>query len=103
VRDLADYHRRGRRDVGAEVSIEEHAPRLEAEVRTLVRKLDLEEQQIRLERALDDLNPEHREVILLRKYEDLSFEEIGQRLGRSPDACRMLLARAMTALTRAME
>ncbi len=25
-------------------------------------------------------------MILLRKYEDLSFEEIGQRLGRSADA-----------------
>jgi RNA polymerase sigma-70 factor (ECF subfamily) len=103
VRDLADYHRRGRRDVGAEVPIEEEAARLEAEVRTLVRRLDLEEQQLRLERAIDDLKPEHREVILLRKYEDLTFEEIGRRLGRSPDACRMLLARAMTALTRAME
>jgi DNA-directed RNA polymerase specialized sigma24 family protein len=38
-------------------------------------------------------------VILLRKFEELSFAEIGERLGKSPDACRMLLARAMTALT----
>ena len=36
---------------------------------------------------------------MLRKLEELSFAEIGERLGRSPDACRMLLARAMTALT----
>jgi RNA polymerase sigma-70 factor (ECF subfamily) len=103
VRDLADYHRRSRRDVGAEVPISDHAARLEADVATLVRRLELEEQQLRLERALDGLKPEHREVILLRKYEDLSFEEIGRRLGRSADACRMLLARAMAALTRAME
>jgi len=40
---------------------------------------------------------------MLRKFEELSFKEIGERLGKSPDACRMLLARAMTALTLAME
>jgi RNA polymerase sigma-70 factor (ECF subfamily) len=84
------------------VPLEEQAQRLEADVLNLIRKLELEEQQARLERALDALKPAHREVILLRKYEDLSFEEIGGRLGRSADACRMLLARAMAALTRAM-
>jgi RNA polymerase sigma-70 factor (ECF subfamily) len=103
MRDLTDYHRRSRRDLGAEVPIGDHAARIEADVATLVRRLELEEQQLRLERALDDLKPEHREVILLRKYEELSFEEIGRRLDRSADACRMLLARAMAALTRAME
>jgi DNA-directed RNA polymerase specialized sigma24 family protein len=38
-------------------------------------------------------------VILLRKYEELSFPDISRRLGKSEDACRMLFARAMTALT----
>jgi len=41
----------------------------------------------------------YREIILLRKFEELSFKEIGTRLDKSPDACRMLLARAMTAVT----
>ena len=45
------------------------------------------------------LSPPHREVILLRKFEELSFADIARRLGKSEDACRMLLARAMTALT----
>jgi DNA-directed RNA polymerase specialized sigma24 family protein len=35
----------------------------------------------------------------MRKFEELSFAEIGRRMGRSDDACRMLLVRAMTALT----
>ena len=39
---------------------------------------------------------------MLRKFEELSFREIGARMGRSEDACRMLLARALTALTLAM-
>ena len=38
-------------------------------------------------------------IILMRKFEELSFAEIGRRMGRSEDACRMLLARALTALT----
>jgi DNA-directed RNA polymerase specialized sigma24 family protein len=39
------------------------------------------------------LAPDHREIILLRKFEELPFAEIAQRLGRSEDACRMLRAR----------
>jgi len=33
----------------------------------------------------------------------MPYGEISRRLGKSPDACRMLLARAMTALTLALE
>ena len=53
--------------------------------------------------ALESLDEAHREVILLRKLQELSFREISERMGRSPDACRMLLARALTELTLRME
>jgi len=33
----------------------------------------------------------------------MSFPEIGQRLGKTPDACRMLFARAMAAVTLRMK
>ena len=59
----------------------------------------LSEARLRLERALAELSEDHREIILLRRYQELGFKDIGERLGKSPDACRMLLARAMTALT----
>ena len=52
-----------------------------------------------LEAAIDSLSDAHRQIILLRKFEELSFKDIGERLGKSEDACRMLFARAMTALT----
>ncbi len=45
------------------------------------------------------LAPQHCEVILLRKFEELSFAAIGERMGKSADGSRMLLARAMAALT----
>jgi len=99
IRDEADYQHRQRRDVSRTLPLDEAGDGATAEVRSEVSRLILKEEAMRLETALESLDPDHREVILLRKYEELSFEEIGGRLGRSPDACRMLLARAMTALT----
>jgi RNA polymerase sigma-70 factor (ECF subfamily) len=61
------------------------------------------EQLDRLERAIDALKPEYRQVILLSRIERLSQEEIGARLGKSKGAVAMLLSRALMALTAAYE
>jgi len=53
----------------------------------------------KLEKALDRLKPEYREIIMLKKIEGLSHAEIAQRLDKNAGAVRMLLARAMAALT----
>jgi RNA polymerase sigma-70 factor, ECF subfamily len=98
IRDCADFHHRQRRDAAREMTLEDSAP-LPALTRSALSRVILGEQAERLEEALESLSPAHREVILLRKFEELSFAEIGRRLGKSEDACRMLLARAMTALT----
>ncbi len=79
--------------------LDDAASALAANLRSQTSRLVLDEKMQRLERALESLDDGHREVILLRRFEELSFKEIGERLGKSPDACRMLLARAMTALT----
>jgi len=55
----------------------------------------------KLEKAIDTLKPEYKEVVVLTKIEGLSYSQIGDRLGKSPDAVRMLLSRAMAALTTA--
>ena len=103
IRDQADFQHRQRRDVAAGVSLDDtHAPQLVARVRSALSQVMLGEEAATLERALERLDPDHREVIVLRKLEELSFREIGARMGRSEDACRMLLARALTALTLAM-
>jgi RNA polymerase sigma-70 factor (ECF subfamily) len=98
IHDLADYHHRARRDAAREHPLDDAAP-LPALTRSALSRVILDEEAERLETALESLSPEHREVILLRKFEELSFAEIARRLGRSEDASRMLLARAMTALT----
>ena len=53
----------------------------------------------KLEKAIDELKPEYREVIVLTKIEGLSYKEIGKRLSKSPDAVRMLVPSAMAELT----
>ena len=98
IRDCADFHQRQRRDAAREVAIDDDVP-LPALTRSALSRVILDEQAQRLEDALESLTSAHREVILLRKFEELTFAEIGHRLGKSEDACRMLLARAMTALT----
>jgi len=57
----------------------------------------------KLERAIDELRPQYRKVIILRKIEGLSYKEIGDRLGKSIDAVGMLVSRAMVALMSAFE
>ena len=52
----------------------------------------------RLEKALDSLKPEYRQVLILTRIEGLPYGEIGQRLGKTPDAVRMLVSRATAAL-----
>jgi len=56
------------------------------------------EELSKLERAIDKLKPEYREVIILKKIEELSYKEISNRLGKSTDAVGMLISRAMIAL-----
>ena len=53
----------------------------------------------RLEKALDELKPEYKEVVVLKRIEGLSYAEIAERLGKSTEAVGMLLSRAITALT----
>ena len=65
----------------------------------LSRKEDL----ARLEKAIDALKPEYKEVIVLTKIEGLGYQEIGDRLGKSSEAIRKLVSRAMTALINAFE
>jgi RNA polymerase sigma-70 factor (ECF subfamily) len=53
----------------------------------------------KLEKAIDKLKPEYKEVIVLSKIEGLSYKEIADTLGKTSEAVRKLISRAMAALT----
>ena len=101
IRDRADFHGRQQRDVKREEDVADHGG-LRARTRSALSRLIAGEQSERLDAALAVLSDAHRQVILLRTFEELSFGEIGKILGKSEDASRMLFARAMTALTLAL-
>lgn len=98
LRDRARFHGRQRRDAGARASLDSQLAVAET-LSSRIAKLERQADVARLEAALAQLSADHREVILLRQYEELGFREIGERLGRSEEAARMLHARALAALT----
>ena len=56
----------------------------------------------RLERAIQKLPDDMREVLLLRRIEGLTSREVAERLGKSDAAVRQIAARAMARLTTSM-
>ena len=56
-----------------------------------------------LAKAMDELKPEYKEVIVLTKIEGLSYKEISHKLSKSDEAVRKLFTRAMAALTSVFE
>ena len=57
-----------------------------------------EERFDRLQRAIEDLEPDHRQVILLSRLEGLALKEVAQRMQRTPNAVSHLLIRALRKL-----
>jgi RNA polymerase sigma-70 factor (ECF subfamily) len=53
--------------------------------------------------ALERLPEDYRRVILLRIHEGLPFDEIGRRMGRSPNAAEKLFARSVRAVRQELE
>ena len=98
------HFRQQRRDVQLERdlinSIDESSRRLAGELQQ-TREASPSEQVARRERAvlvaaaLEELPENYREIIILRDFEGLTFEESGRRTGRSGPAARQLWARAV--------
>lgn len=99
IRDQAKFFGRGGRDFGRDVPLDVAVGEIHETLRTEVSRLHLLAQARMLETAIESLDESHKEVILLRRFEELSFPQIGEHLGKSPDACRMLYSRAMASLT----
>ncbi len=110
ARLLVDFARRFRRAaarrVGRERSLEDVLAGSSAALERLVvpnnaspsNSAERRELSVVLADALAELSADHRDVIVLRSIEELSWEELAQRMGRTPGAVRMLWARALKLL-----
>jgi RNA polymerase sigma-70 factor (ECF subfamily) len=107
IRDLADYHSAEKRDFKIEVS---STKKNEADRSLLSQlpanslykpniQLQLKEDVLELEAALDQLPEKQKEIIIMRQYEGITFKDIGLEMKCSEDAARMQFARAMDKLT----
>jgi RNA polymerase sigma-70 factor, ECF subfamily len=61
------------------------------------------ERAVLLADAIESLQADYREVVILRNLEGLKFSEVATRMGRSSGAVRMLWARAIERLSEVLE
>ena len=106
VRSLTDFQKgfqRQRRNVTRERSLESIVDRSSAMLRNMVpapgpspsQEAQRREAAALVADALAELEPEDRDVVILRNLHELDWNAVGEKTGRSPDAARMLWARAM--------
>lgn len=95
------------REVSLEASLVQTSLRLErvlaADHASPSAPLLARERSLELARVLDELPDDYRQVIVLRHLEELSHDEIAQRMNRSLGAVRMLWLGALAALRERIE
>lgn len=89
IRDLADHHNAKKRQPLDPRSFSQTSPSHHAAVR---------EQVQRLRRAIEGLPDAHREVVRLRRLEELEVAQVAEIMGRTPNAVRILYCRAIKSL-----
>ena len=96
-----------KRDIRKEVRLDGYRPTVEdsfvaaldiADTTTPSAIMSKREDLDKLAKAIDVLKPEYRQVIVLTKIEGLSYKEIGEKLGKSSEAVRKLVSRALEEL-----
>ena len=101
-----------KRDIRREVRLNTHRSTLEesfvaaldaVETTTPSAVMSKREELDKLTKAIDALKPQYKQVIVLTKIEGLSYKEIGKQLGKSSEAVRKLVSRALEELVSIFE
>jgi RNA polymerase sigma-70 factor (ECF subfamily) len=87
-------------DSGAAASFGQHVASRERTASSQMRQIELSEV---ISAALTGLGDDQRIAVLLNKFEDMSYAEIGEIMNRSPAAIKSLLARARNELRERLE
>lgn len=106
IADLARRYRSGSRRVSLEVPLDEAIRASDHALSNFVageesspsQAFQRRETAVVVADALAALNADHREVIILRSIEERDWPEIAEKMGRTPDAVRILWARALRQL-----
>lgn len=110
IRDQIDFQQAGRRDLRREVSFQNQgsdassAPlnlSVPAALPSPSEAMMLSEDLETLERALDQLPDDTRELLVAVKIEGRTYTELASETNKSPDAVRMQVTRAMEQLAKA--
>ncbi len=90
-----------KRNIVLERSINsENAPmHLESEGTSPIDRLMRDERNSQIDRVLDQMPAHYRQVIRLRYWDSMTFEQMGQVLDKSPDAVRQIWYRAIEYFT----
>jgi len=64
----------------------------------IVSDLDTREKLAEVSKYLAKLNPEQREIVVMRVWDSLSYQEISEIIEKSEANCRMIFSRTMTKL-----
>jgi RNA polymerase sigma-70 factor (ECF subfamily) len=103
---FARHVKAGKRDIRREISIDQVGQGVDHSATRLAfllpangpspsNNIQSAERTAEIANQLSRLNPDYREVIILRNLHGLSFEEVAQRMDRSSGAVRMLWLRAI--------
>lgn len=95
---VVDYYRRGRERLTEDISDAWDIP---ADTRT---EKDTENGMlfVDLQKYLHEISAEQREIIILRIWEELSYKEIAEIVGKSEGSCKMAFARGIKKLQEIM-
>lgn len=94
--DSIRFHNRQQRDIARD--FRDPLPELADDTQTPSQAVRQRESHERLWLTVAELPEDYRTVICLRQQMDLSFPEIGERMGKTADAARMLWGRALLML-----
>lgn len=107
LNELADTRRRyvdaKKRNVrreeplGSDSIVSRQSPKVRSQL-TPSSEATAREESEALSRALEKMSPEDREVIKLRSWDQLSWDDVAKQTNRSPDASRKLWGRAVERL-----
>jgi RNA polymerase sigma-70 factor, ECF subfamily len=102
ARSFGTQKRALQREISLEQSLAESSMQigrlLPADVATPSQCAVVRERELKVAGLLERLPADYREVIVLRSLEERSYEEVAQRMGRSPGAVRILWVRALARL-----